>query len=154
MKNIYIIVILVSVVAVSGGLQAGKLGDKHKNKVIKQHKLDIKNRDTILQELNAFLKESSDEISEGNVKLGIPVEENAITEVKDTDGFHYTGVIPPKIYGYVNTGSLNMRSEDSSGSEIVGKVKFKERVEIIFQSDKTDTFKNVKAATNIFSLQH
>ncbi len=145
MKNIYIIVLLVSVVAAAGGLQANKLGDKHKNKVIKQHKLDIKNRDTILQELNAFLKESSDEISEGNVKLGIPVEENAITEVKDTDGFHYTGVIPPKIYGYVNTGSLNMRSEDSSGSEIVGKVKFKERVQIIFQSDKTDTFKNVKA---------
>ncbi|HNX24369.1 MAG TPA: peptidoglycan DD-metalloendopeptidase family protein [Spirochaetota bacterium] len=145
MRKIYIIVLLVSVVAVSDALTANKFAEKHKKKVISQHKLDIKNRDTILQELDAFLRESSEEISDGNVKLGIPVEENAITEIKDTDTFHYTGVIPPKIYGYVNTGSLNMRSEDSAGSEIVGKLKFKEKVQIIFQSDKSELIKNMRA---------
>ncbi len=145
MKKICIILFILSVITASGGLQANKLGEKHKNKVIKQHKQDIKNRDAILQELNAFLKNSSEEISSGDVKLGVPVEEGAITEIKDTENFHYTGVIPPKIYGYVNTGSLNMRSEDNSESEILGKIKFKERVQILYQSDKTDVVKNIKA---------
>jgi len=145
MKKIYIIVLLVSVMSVPDAFTENKLAEKHKKKVINQHERDIKNRDAILQELNAFLEESSEEISDGDVKLGIPVEENAIIELKDTDTFHYAGVIPPKIYGYVNTGSLNMRSEDSAGSEIVGKVRFKERVQIIFQSDKTDVIKNMKA---------
>jgi murein DD-endopeptidase MepM/ murein hydrolase activator NlpD len=145
MKKIYVISLIISAVAFTDVFSENRLAEKHKKKVIKQHTLDIKNRDAVLKELNAFLKESSEEISEGNVKLGIPVEENAITGVRDTDTFHYTGVIPPEIYGYVNTGSLNMRSEDSSGSEIIGKLKFKERVRIIFQSDKTDVIRNVRA---------
>lgn len=145
MRKIYIIALLVSVMAVTDAFTENKMSEKHKKKVIKQHELDIKNRDSILQELNAFLKESSEEISGGDVKLGVPVEENSITEIKDTDTFHYSGVIPPKIYGYVNTGSLNMRSEESAQSEIVGKIKFKERVQIIFQSDKTEIIKNMEA---------
>jgi len=145
MKKIYIIVLLIPLVAVSDLFPKNKLAEKHRRKVINQHEVDIKNRDAVLWELHAFLSESSGEISAGKVKLGTPVEERAIVEIKDTDNFHYAGVIPPKIYGYVNTGSLNMRSEESSDSEIVGKIKFKERVQIILQSDKTDVYKNVKA---------
>ena len=143
-KNL-IIIFFISLFVFSDALSEAKIGDKHRKQVINQHKLDIQNRDSVLKELNAFLKKSSDEISSDNIQLGIPVEEKSITEINETDAFHYTGVIPPKIYGYVNTGTLNMRSEDSSDSEIVGKIKFKERVQIIFQSDKTDTFKNAKA---------
>jgi len=145
MKNIYVIVLLFLIVNVSDGLTENRFAEKHKTKVINQHRSDIKNRDAILQELNAFLKDSSEKISDGNVNLGVPVEENSITGIADTENFHYSGVIPPKIYGYVNTGSLNMRSEDSSESGIVGKLQFRERVQIIFQSDKTDVIKKMKA---------
>jgi len=145
MKKLYFIVITAMMISFSDALPENKFSDTHKKKVINQHKQDIKNRDAVLEELNAFLKDSSSRISDGKVKLGIPVAENAITEVKDTDVFHYSGVIPPKIYGYVNTESLNMRSEESSESEIVGKIKFRERVQIIFQSDKSDVIKNTRA---------
>jgi len=145
MKKLYIIFALVSVFTVSDALSQNKLADKHKKKVISQHNSDIKNRDAVLQELDAFLKESSEEITGGNLKLGIPVEENAISGVKGTDNFHYTGVIPPKIYGYVNTESLNMRSEERSDSGIIGKIKFREKVQILFQSEKTEVIKNMKA---------
>ncbi len=145
MKKIEVIVFLILAAAVTDVLPANKLAGSHRKKVEDQHNLDIKNRDAILKELSAFLEDSSGKISDGNVKLGIPVEKSEITGIKSTEDFHYTGVIPPKIYGYVNTESLNMRSEDRSDSEIVGKLKFREKVQIIFQSDKTDTIKNMTA---------
>ncbi len=145
MKKIYITILLLSLITVLNAEQTNKFAEKHKKKVINQHALDIKNRDEILKELKVFLHDSSEEISDGSVELGIPLEKDAVTGIKDTDNFHYSGVTPPKIYGYVNTGSLNMRSEDGSDSEIVGKLKFKERVQIILQSDKTEVIRNMKA---------
>lgn len=145
MKKLYFAFILITLFAVSDVLPENKITDKHRKKVINQHQRDIKNRDAVLNELKSFLEQSSDEITEGDLKLGVPVEENAVLEVKATDNFHYTGVIPPVIYGFVNTDSLNMRSDDSSDSEIIGKLKFKERVCILFQSDKAEVIRNMKA---------
>jgi len=145
MKKLFIIYILITIFAASDVLPENKIADKHKKKVISQHQGDLKNRDAVLRELNAFLKERNDEMAGGNLKLGIPVEESAVSDVKATDNFHYTGIIPPVIYGYVNTESLNMRSEESADSEIIGKIKFKERIQIISQSDKTELIKNMKA---------
>jgi len=145
MKKVYTAILLIFLISVLNAEQTNKFADKHKKKVINQHALDLKNRDAILKELKIFLNESSEEISGGTVQLGIPVEKDSIEGIQDTDDFHYAGAIPPKIYGYVNTGSLNMRSEDNSNSEIVGKLKFKERVQIVLQSDKTEVIRNMKA---------
>ncbi len=145
MKKIYIAVLLILTISALDAQQSNRFAETHKIKVIKQHTLDLKNRDAILRELNAFLSESSEEISSGEIELGIPVERNAIEGVQDTDNFHYSGVIPPTIYGYVNTESLNMRSEDVASSEIVGKLKFRERVQIVFQSDRVEVIKNMRA---------
>lgn len=145
MRKIYIIILLSSVISFTDVLSQNNYADKHKKKVINQHRLDIQNRDTILRELNAFLDRSSGMISNGHIKLGAPVEGSAITEIREMDNFHYTGVIPPKIYGYINTGSLNMRAEDNQNSEIVGKIKFRERIEIIFQSDKIELIRKINA---------
>lgn len=145
MRRIYFCVFSIVLLAVSDGITGNKFYNKHQQKVIKQHESDIKNRDEILRELNAFLNDSSSAISDGQVKFGIPVDDKSITDIKPTDDFHYRGVIPPKIYGYVNTASLNMRSEDSGGSAIVGRIKFREKVQILFQSDKTETFNGMNA---------
>lgn len=145
MRKIYIMVIFIFAVAVSDAQQTNRFAEKHKKKVINQHALDLKNRDAVLRELNAFLSESSEKISGGEVELGIPVEKNAIEGINETENFHYSGVIPPVIYGYVTTESLNMRSEDGASSEIVGKLKFREKVQIVFQSDRVETIKNMKS---------
>jgi uncharacterized protein YgiM (DUF1202 family) len=145
MKKIYLITLCFALFTVSDGITKSKYYDKHKKKVVDQHESDLKKRDEILRELNAFLKESSSAISGGEVKLGIPVEDKAISGIKPTDDFHYRGVIPPKIYGYVNTSTLNMRSEDSGTSTVTGKIKFKDRVQILFQSDRTETIKGMTA---------
>lgn len=144
MRKIYTITLFITLLAVSDGITENKFYNKHQKKVINQHESDLKNRDEILRELNAFLKDSS-AVSDGQVKLGIPVEDKSISGIKTTEDFHYKGVIPPKIYGYVNTSSLNMRSEDSGGSAIVGKMKFKERIQILFQSDKTEKINSMTA---------
>lgn len=145
MKKFFLFIFFVAIVSYQDAVSENRYSDKHKKRVEDQHKLDIKNRDAVLKELKAFLGKSSDLISDGRVKLGIPVDENSVTDVSETGDFHYKGVIPPKIYGYVNTGSLNMRSQESSKSDIVGTLKFKERIEIVFQSDVVDEFNRVRA---------
>ncbi len=145
MKKIYAVFIVMILFTVTDILPENKIAEKHKKKVINQHQGDMRNRDAVLYKLNTFLKQSSEEMTDGSLKLGIPLEENAVSGVNATENFHYTGVIPPVIYGYVNTDSLNMRSEESSSGEIVGKMKFRERVQIIFQSDKTEVIKKIKA---------
>jgi murein DD-endopeptidase MepM/ murein hydrolase activator NlpD len=145
MKKFTILILLTLIISGSGISNENKFAGKHKKKVIEQNKSDIQNRDRILQELNGFLKSSSDRISDGKIKLGVPVEQAAITGIKDTGDFHYAGVIPPKIYGYVNTKTLNMRSEENAQSSLTGKLDFKERVQILFQSEKFEAIGSFKA---------
>ncbi len=145
MKKFILFIIFAAFITYNDAVSANRYADRHKKRVEEQYKSDIKKRDTVLKELKAFLGKSSGEVSDGRIKLGVPVEENSITDIAETGDFHYSGVIPPRIYGYVTTDTLNMRSQESSKSEVVGRLKFRERVEIIFQSDLTEEFKKIKA---------
>jgi hypothetical protein len=132
-------------VPLSDTLKANKYAEQHKKSVEKQRTSDLKNRDAILKEMNAFIKKGRTGIHDTKIVFDIPVDMDLVTGIDNTDNYHYAGIIPPKIYGYVNAGSLNMRSEDNSKSEITGKLIFKNMVEILFQSDKIETIDNMKA---------
>ncbi len=122
-----------------------KYSEEHKDRVKKQHESDLKNRSEILKKMNAFISESNKAVFGAGLELKIPVKSEFVTDIKDTDEIHTGGVIVPEIYGYVNSGTLNMRSGDSSSSTITGKLKFRDRIEIIYQSDKTETINNMQA---------
>lgn len=122
-----------------------KYSDEHKDRVKKQHEADLKKRDEILKKMNAFISESNAAVFGEGLELKIPVKPEFVTDIKDTDEIHTSGVIVPDIYGYVNSGTLNMRSGDSSSSAITGKLKFRDRIEIIYQSDKTEIINNMRA---------
>ncbi len=143
-KRILLPVIILSML--SADVTADKKKSRsHKEKVRKQHESDLKKRDEILKRMNAFLKESGTAIADTGLVLGTPVENDLIEDVKETEEMHTSGVILPKIYGYVNTKSLNMRSGDSSSAEITEKLAFKDKVEIIGQSDNVETVKGMTA---------
>jgi hypothetical protein len=131
-------------IQLSDSLKADRYGGKHKQDVEKQRTSDLKKRDAVLKELNAFLKEFKDGVTDEHVSFDIPIDVDLVTGII-SNSFHYTGVILPKIYGYVNTTSLNMRSDGDSKSTIIGKLNFKDRVEILFQSDKVDVIDNIKS---------
>lgn len=133
------------IVSLSVVTAENRYSDEHKDRVKRQHESDLKKRDEILRRLNAFIAESNSAINGRGVELAIPVEAEYVTDIGDTGEIHAGGVIVPKIYGYVNSGTLNMRSEDSSSSQIAGKLKFRDRVEIIYQSDKTETINRMTA---------
>ena len=142
----FIFIILISM---SDGLKGNKYSERHKHEVEKQKASDLKKRDAILKQLGAFQKKLP---SDGGVKFDMPIDVNLVTDVIDLGAegdssniFHYKGVIPPKIYAYVNASTLNMRSEGNSKSEIIGKLKFKDKVEILFQSEKSDTIDNMQS---------
>ena len=145
MKKFFYMLLIVAVFIIRDSTAQNRYYKKHENAVNRQHSLDMKNRDAILKELKAFLDDTNKELGEPGLKMETPVKENSIAGIKETDHVHYSGVIPPKIYGYVNTGTLNMRAEDSSRSEIVGKLNFRERVEIVLQSDLVEEIRGMKS---------
>lgn len=134
---------LLAIIFASMASPESRFYQKQKQMVDNQHRGDLKNRDAILRELRGFLDENS-AASGGKVKLGAPVKEDSVTSVSSTES-HYSGVIPPKIYGYANTDNLNMRAEDRADARAIGKLSFKEQVEIINQSEDTDEIKGMKA---------
>ena len=136
---------LLPALLLSYGHGDNRYSKNYKDEVSKQHADDIKNRDRILAELNAFIGESDKAVSEEGLDFNRPVAEENITDIKSTEEFHTGGIILPDIYGYVNTETLNMRSQEGTSSDITGKLKFRERIVILYQSDKTDTIKEVKS---------
>lgn len=122
-----------------------RYSDEHKEKVKKQHESDVTRRDALLEKMDDFISECNSAISGERVKLKSPVDPEFITDVNDTEEIHSGGVKIPAIYGYVNTGSLNMRSEESASSNITGKLAFRDRVEVIYQSDITETINKMQA---------
>ncbi len=118
---------------------------EHKERVKKQRESDLKKRDAILKKMALFISASNSAVLGEGIKFDNPVEAEFVTNIRDTDEIHTGRVIVPVIYGYVNTGVLNMRSEDSSASSITGRLKFRQKVEIIYQSDKTEIINNMKA---------
>lgn len=139
-KKIYA-AILISLLAVLSSQAQNRFYDTHKERVDKQRTQDRENREAVLREVKGFIGEMN---SRTGMNLALPLDENEITGVTENHE-HYTGARPPAIYGYVNTGTLNMRSEDNLKSPVTGKLTFREEVEILYQSDKTETIDSIKS---------
>ncbi len=102
-------------------------------------KANRKNHARVLRQVKGFMKEVNLGISGASkVRLSSPMKPESIRGMVEIRGLHSGGVIVPKIYGFVNTGSLNMRSLGSTSGKILGKLKFREEVEILLQSDRTE----------------
>ena len=146
-KTSIFIILLIILISMSDSLRGNKYSDRHKQEVEKQKASDLQKRDAILKELNAFQKKLP---SSDGVSFDLPIDANLVTGIIDLSGsegnnFHYKGVIPPKIYGYATASTLNIRSESDSKSEIIGKLKFKEMVEILFQTEKIDVIDKMQS---------
>ncbi len=98
-----------------------------------------KNRQRVLNQVKGFMQEVNLGISgSSKVRLSTPMKPESMRGMVEIRGLHTGGAVVPKIYGYVNTGSLNMRSRGSTRGKILGKVKFREEVEILVQSEGYD----------------
>ena len=143
-KKIYA-AILISLLAVFSSQAQNRFYETHKGRVDKQRTQDREKREAVLKEVKGFIGEMNSRISSTTgLNLSIPLDENEITGVTENHA-HYAGAIPPTIYGYVNTETLNMRSEDNLQSPVTGKLTFREEVEILYQSDKTETIDSIKS---------
>ncbi|MFA5518668.1 MAG: peptidoglycan DD-metalloendopeptidase family protein [Spirochaetota bacterium] len=142
LKKIYAVVFIL-IVSVLGSQAQNRFYDMHKKRVEEQHDKDLSNKEAVLDEIKGFLGEMNKRIeSKNGFHLSLPLDEKEITGITG-EHVHYRGAIPPVIFGYVNTKSLNMRSEDDQSSALISKLVFKEEVEILFQSDKVETIDSI-----------
>ncbi len=127
----------------------------HKQRVIDQHNQDLANRDRVLNEVRGFMKEMNQRVSRtSSLKLSTPLDEKSIEGVQEITGLHEGGVILPRIYGYVNTESLNIRTDGSSAGKVIGRLKFREKVEILYQSEKIDDISGHKSPWLLVKLDN
>ena len=144
-KTAIFITFFIILISMSDSLKGNRFSEKHKIEVEKQKAADQQRREAILKQYNAFTKKFKDKVPKERVSFDTPVSIDFVTSISNTNDFHYKGVIPPKIYGYVNASTLNMRSTGDTRSEITGKLVFKDRVEILFQSDTTEVISGMEA---------
>jgi len=154
MKKLFIGLITMVALPFSITYSENVYSKKHVDSVKRQHFIDLKNKENILKTMDAFLEETNSVLRQDGVSISFPVETDNITNISEAQNIYSTGAIPPKIYGFVTTENLNMRSMDDSSGEIIGKLKFKEQVEIIYQSDRFETIHGIKSPWLLIKKQN
>ena len=81
MKKIIPVITIAAILITAVSFAGNRHYKQHGDAVAKQHKQDIKNRDAILRELNAFLDVINKDLKEPGITIETPVESSMITEV-------------------------------------------------------------------------
>lgn len=114
--------------------------------VERQHAADLERIENIKKKLGAFKDDINKRLSTDNrTRIDDPVDIDKIDGIERLDHFHSKKKIRPREFAYVNGEKVVMRSEGSAGSDIVGRLDFRERVEVVSQTERIDMIERIEA---------
>jgi len=148
--RLFTCIIFISVLLAGPGLSAqGIVKKRHKTDremVDRQHAADLERIGNIKKKLGAFRDDVNRRLGPDNrIRIDDPVDIDRIDDIERQDHFHSRKKIQPREFAYVNGERVSMRSEGSAESAVVGRVAFRERVEVISQTERIDTIQGVGA---------
>jgi hypothetical protein len=127
-------------------------GVVHKRKVTgtdsveRQHADDLKRIEKIKKELHEFIGDINRRLGTDNkTRIDDPVDIDNIDDIDGTDTIHSRKKIPSREFAFVNGDRVPMRSEGRMDSDGIGNLDYREKVELITQTDRSDTIKQVCA---------
>ena len=119
---------------------------KQKDMVNKQYTQDMKRKQDLLKKMKAFMNDINGRLGEdSHTQIDNPVDLDKITDITDTDHIHSKKKVPEPVYAYVNTDSVRLRSWQTTSSEVVGNLTFREKVQLLAQSEENETINGVAA---------
>ncbi len=148
--NLFTVIILLSAVLAGPGLSGQGIVKKRyaadKETVDRHHAADLARIEGIKRKLGAFKDEINKRLNTDNrIRIDDPVDIDFIEEIERMDHFHSRKKIPPREFAYVNGEGVVMRSEGSAGSATAGRLDFREKVEVVAQTERIDSIRDVEA---------
>jgi murein DD-endopeptidase MepM/ murein hydrolase activator NlpD len=117
-----------------------------KDTVERQHADDLKRIEKIKKELREFMDDINKRLgTENKTRIDDPVDIDRIEDIDAIDHYHSRKKIPSREFAYVNGERVPLRSEGTMESAIIGHIDYREKVELITQTERIDTIKEVKA---------
>jgi hypothetical protein len=112
----------------------------------RQRAADQARIEKIKRDLGAFKDEMNKRLGPDNkTRIDDPVDIDKIDDIERQDHFHSNKKIPPREFAYVNGERVVMRSAGGLEGAVVGRLDFRERVEVIAQTERIDTIQRVEA---------
>ena len=120
---------------------------KLQNEMVKgQHTTDIQRKEDLLKKMRGFMKDINGRLgTDSNTNLDIPIDMDKATDVTDIEHFHTNKKVQKPVYGYVNADSLKLRASAETTSQVVDRLGFGEKLEIITKTEETDTIDGITA---------
>ncbi len=114
--------------------------------VDRQHAADLERIESIKKKLGAFKDDINRRLGPDNrTRIDDPVDIDKIDDIERQDHFHSKRKTVLREFAYVNGEKVIMRSEGSAESAVVGRLEFREKVEVVSQTERIDTIQGVGA---------
>lgn len=117
-----------------------------KDSVDRQRAEDLERIKRIKKELREFMSDINNRLgSDSKTRIDDPVDIDNIDDINAVDHYHSRKKMPPREFAFVNGEQAPMRSEGTMESALIGNLDYREKVELITKSDRSDTINEVKA---------
>ncbi len=116
----------------------------NRDMVKQQYASDIEKKEAILRKMREFIGEINGRLKQGSsTKIDVPIDIEAVSDIKATDQIHTSKKVPPREYAYL-LDDVAYRAEAGLRAAALGKAAFGEKVELLLQSEEMDTVDGVR----------
>ncbi|OHD66098.1 MAG: hypothetical protein A2176_04045 [Spirochaetes bacterium RBG_13_51_14] len=129
----------------SGGIVSDRRSSD-KEAMERQRAADRERIDKIKKELREFMDDINKRLGADNrTRIVDPIDVDNIEDIGRIDHSHSRKKIPAREYAYAGGDQVPLRSEGNRESAVVGRLKFRERVEVLAQTERLDSIKETEA---------
>ncbi len=150
MTNFYKMFIIIFLLYPISGFTGSSVKDKskkYKEMVKKQHSSDIERKEALLRKMRAFMDEINGVLRSSNSKtrIDMPVDIDKVEDIDDKKHKYSFKENIKKVYAYINSSNVNIRTAPSTGERVIGLGGFAEKVEILAQTNYMETIGGIKS---------
>ena len=110
-----------------------------------QKELDRANKAALQQKMKAYISDINGALKGTGKNIAPPINIDNTTDITKNDTIHSDKPQPKPIYVYSNADSLNIRSEANSKSQIIDKITFAEKIQVLGKTSDRETIDNMSA---------
>ena len=111
-----------------------------------QRTSDRERVDRVRKEMRAFMDEINGRLgTDEKNRFRDPIDPDSIDDIDTIDHFHSKKKITPREYAFASGERVPMRSEGGEKGRQIGSLDFREKVEVLAQSDRADAIRGVSA---------
>ena len=143
-KLTFILCILIAASAFSQS-PVSKQRALQKTDVQNQKELNRANKEALQQKMRHYISDINKALNDTDKDIAPPIDIDDATDISKHDTIHSDKQQPEPVYAYSNVNNLNMRSEANTKSQIIAKISFAEKVQLLGKTSDNETIDEISA---------